>query len=73
MIGVKTLDSVLQDFKQEVNPNRQQKEALLVACDSALKHNKSTKKFEAKMKDKPQEEKCRLVYLWTKKILEIWD
>ena len=44
-----------------------------MSCDTAIKHNKSTKKFEQTLKDKSQEEKCRLVYLWTKKMLEMWD
>jgi hypothetical protein len=41
--------------------------------DMAAKHNKNKKKYEEALKNKPKEEKQRLVYLWTKKMLEQWE
>ena len=41
--------------------------------DSTVKHNKNQKKYEEALKNKPKEEKQRLIYLWTKKMLEQWE
>ena len=58
-IGEEKFENVLKEFDDNKSN-----------VDINLKHNKNQKKYEEALKLKPISEKQKLVYLWTKKMLE---
>ena len=61
-IGAEKFETVLQEYDDSKSN-----------VDINLKHNKNLKKYEEALKTKPIPEKQKLVYLWTKKMMEQWE